>query len=529
MNRAIIHLDLDCFYCQVEQVRQNIRNEPLCVQQWNGILSVNYDARKLGITRQWTAKDIKDKLPNVHLAHVPVLQMGGTKPGYYTESNIHTQKTSLYVYRQASIEIMKLIQSVCPNYQKASIDEAYMDVTDQVNQMIVDNGWSDKTPLVWNSDTFHAIEKVEQSFGIDDARLILACELSEKVRKLIFDTLGYTASTGVASNKALAKLISSMNKPNKQTVLRNNNILEFMKTIPFSKIQGLGGKLGKKVEGSFSVAFASDLWKFSLGELQTRFNPEVGKWLYDISRGVCLSQVSKTQQAKSIQSIKSFNKKLTVIDQLKKWLVTMSAEIFDRANEDFSETGRWPKNLTVSFSVGERIVKHFKFPHQNSLENHVVLFETIWKSIELAPKKLPVGYISMSLTGLEKVSSQSIMNWARPTIPRDISIQNSELSTFSKSSSILLDKRSQTDALLHTLDENGDVLFFKCLECGEAIPIQKKQEHQDHHFALMLARSFDPDPVVVHVPTKRKVPKSKSDFFRKRNGNSSKNNNNNTI
>jgi hypothetical protein len=45
-SRAIIHLDLDCFYAQVEQVRLSISNEPLCVQQWNGILAGIHDLKQ---------------------------------------------------------------------------------------------------------------------------------------------------------------------------------------------------------------------------------------------------------------------------------------------------------------------------------------------------------------------------------------------------------------------------------------------------------------------------------------------------
>ena len=46
--RVILHADLDAFYAQVEQVRLEIPLEtPLCVQQWNGLVAVNYAARAL--------------------------------------------------------------------------------------------------------------------------------------------------------------------------------------------------------------------------------------------------------------------------------------------------------------------------------------------------------------------------------------------------------------------------------------------------------------------------------------------------
>ncbi|KAJ2451939.1 N-acetyltransferase eso1 [Coemansia sp. RSA 2424] len=51
-SRAIIHIDLDCFYCQVEQLRLGIGPDvPLAVQQWQGLIAVNYAARARGVKR----------------------------------------------------------------------------------------------------------------------------------------------------------------------------------------------------------------------------------------------------------------------------------------------------------------------------------------------------------------------------------------------------------------------------------------------------------------------------------------------
>jgi DNA polymerase eta len=53
MERVVIHIDLDCFYAQVESKRLGIPQEsvPLAVQQWQGLIAVNYAARKQGVTR----------------------------------------------------------------------------------------------------------------------------------------------------------------------------------------------------------------------------------------------------------------------------------------------------------------------------------------------------------------------------------------------------------------------------------------------------------------------------------------------
>jgi DNA polymerase eta len=70
-TRIIIHVDLDAFYAQVEHVRLNIPLEqPLCVQQWNGLIAVNYAARTKGIKRHCTVKEALEKCPELKLVHV---------------------------------------------------------------------------------------------------------------------------------------------------------------------------------------------------------------------------------------------------------------------------------------------------------------------------------------------------------------------------------------------------------------------------------------------------------------------------
>jgi DNA polymerase eta len=70
-QRAVIHLDLDAFYAQVELVRLGLDpSTPLCVQQWNGILAVNYPAREFGIKRFMSIEECKSKCPQIVFQHV---------------------------------------------------------------------------------------------------------------------------------------------------------------------------------------------------------------------------------------------------------------------------------------------------------------------------------------------------------------------------------------------------------------------------------------------------------------------------
>ena len=71
--RTIIHLDLDAFFAQVEQVRLGLDpSTPVVCQQWNGVIAVNYPARSFGISRFNTIPECKAKCPNLVCAQLMI-------------------------------------------------------------------------------------------------------------------------------------------------------------------------------------------------------------------------------------------------------------------------------------------------------------------------------------------------------------------------------------------------------------------------------------------------------------------------
>ena len=87
-GRVIIHLDLDAFYAQVESRRLGIDpTTPLVVQQWRGIIAVNYAARAAGIKRHLTVDEAAKLCPGV------VFVPGGTRGGGGAAAH-HWKKTT---------------------------------------------------------------------------------------------------------------------------------------------------------------------------------------------------------------------------------------------------------------------------------------------------------------------------------------------------------------------------------------------------------------------------------------------------
>lgn len=78
-QKVVLHIDLDCFYCQVEQRRLGIPREvPCAVQQWEGLIAVNYAARAAGVSRHMRVHEAKKICPQIQLVHVQTIGEGGS-------------------------------------------------------------------------------------------------------------------------------------------------------------------------------------------------------------------------------------------------------------------------------------------------------------------------------------------------------------------------------------------------------------------------------------------------------------------
>ena len=202
-GRVIIHLDLDAFYAQVESRRLGIHaSTPLVVQQWRGIIAVNYAARAAGIKRHLTVDEAAKLCPGVVFVHVETIGddedeeddehvaedhgrdandeskknatgclktdfddalrarrtyrpndgtfarddepsrravVTNTNGGCLNEPpDRERRKVSLARYRRASVAVMETLADVFPDgaVERASVDEAYVDVTREVDAIL---------------------------------------------------------------------------------------------------------------------------------------------------------------------------------------------------------------------------------------------------------------------------------------------------------------------------------------------------------------------------------------------------------
>ncbi|GAA5967675.1 hypothetical protein JCM11641_005731 [Rhodosporidiobolus odoratus] len=190
--RVIAHVDIDAAYAAMEMARLGIaEDQPMAVQQWNGLIAVNYPARAFGITRHESPAEALKKCPNLKLVHVQTYKNGEAEPGYWEGAKPETHKVSLDMYRKESRKILEVFTEVCPVVEKASIDESFLDLTLPVRRALLARCPSLATPPP-GSDLDTPLPS-PSSLGITDAEvkwdeicnlIPFAGQKKDKVRRL---------------------------------------------------------------------------------------------------------------------------------------------------------------------------------------------------------------------------------------------------------------------------------------------------------------------------------------------------------
>ncbi|KAF2964955.1 hypothetical protein GQX73_g8617 [Xylaria multiplex] len=192
LTQRIVHIDCDAFYAAVEQLdRPELKNVPFAVG--SGVLSTcNYAARKFGCRSGMAGFVAKKICPDLLLI----------RPNFEK-------------YTAKAHEVRDILADYDPRFESASIDEAYLNITEYCAQRNVT-----------------AEEAVQQ----------LRDEIREKTK--------ITVSAGIAANAKLAKICSNFNKPNGQYSLPNDRsaIMAFMYQLPTRKVNGIGRVLERELQ-----------------------------------------------------------------------------------------------------------------------------------------------------------------------------------------------------------------------------------------------------------------------------------------
>ncbi|KAL1812049.1 hypothetical protein ACET3Z_022114 [Daucus carota] len=333
LSRIWLHVDMDAFYAAVETLSDpSLKGKPMAVGGMSMISTANYEARKFGVRAAMPGFIARKLCPE--LIFVPV---------------------DFKKYTHYSDLTRKVFQRYDENFMAASLDEAYLDITDVCSK-----------------------------------RAITGAEVAEELRELVYVETGLTCSAGVAPNRLLAKVCSDINKPNGQFILPNERIavVTFISSLPIRKIGGIGKVTENVLKEVFGISTCEEMLQKS-APLCALFSHSSAAFFLSVGLGLGGTDTPRAKFRKSISNERTFS--ATKDEAL---LYQKIVELAEMLSADMKKEGLSGRTLTLklktaSFEVRTRAV---------TLQNYIYSSEDILKhASKLLKAELP---ISIRLMGL---------------------------------------------------------------------------------------------------------------------------------
>jgi DNA polymerase-4 len=295
-QRIIAHFDLDAFFVEVEVLNNpSLKGKPLIVggSRDRGVVTTcSYEARKFGVHSAMPMKRAMQLCPQAIL-------LKGTRGEY--------SKFSRWV--------TEIIAAKAPLFEKASIDEFYIDLTGM-----------DKffNPLEWT--------------------IALREEITEKTKLPI--------SFGLATNKMVAKMATNEAKPNGYLQILPGKEQEFLAPLPVGSIPGVGEHTRNRLQ-EMGISTIGDLTTYPVEILIAKMGKSAED-LWHRAHGVHNSELHPYHEAKSISTENTFDENKDDMDFLMSELVRMTEKVAFQLREENKMAGclavkiRYPDFETTS-------------------------------------------------------------------------------------------------------------------------------------------------------------------------------------
>jgi len=295
-QRYIAHFDLDSFFVSVEVLNNpSLKDKPVVVggsRERGVVAACSYAARKFGIHSAMPMKQAMQLCPHAILVR-------GTRGEY--------SKFSRWV--------TEIIANKAPLFEKASIDEFYLDLTGMDKYFDV---------YQWTID----------------------------LRQEIIDKTKLPISFGLATNKMIAKIATDEAKPNGYIFIQPGREKDFLAPLKVNKIPGVGDSTYETLK-EMGIYYIGDILTKTPGEMEER----LGKWGADLwvkAQGQHFGQVSSYHEAKSISTENTFEENSADVEFLLSELVRMTERVAFELRQDDKLAGciavkiRYPNFETTS-------------------------------------------------------------------------------------------------------------------------------------------------------------------------------------
>jgi DNA polymerase IV len=343
-QRYIAHFDLDAFFVSVECIlNPSLRGKPLLVggRERGVVAACSYEARKFGIHSAMPMKTAMRLCPQATV-------VGSTRGEYSRYSRWVTE----------------IIAAKAPLFEKASIDEFYLDLT-----------------------------------GMD--RFFDPYQWTIALREEIMGATGLPISFALASNKMISKIATQEAKPNGYIHVPNGMEQEFLAPLPVNKIPGVGEHtyLSMKEMGILTIR---DLSFQPVEALERKFG-KYGVELWSKSRGIHTGEVVPYHEAKSISTENTFEENTVDMDFLMAELVRMTERVGYELRQDNKTAGC----VAVKIRYGDfettsrQVTIPYTFYDDELIAKAKELFHKLWRKGE------PIRLMGVRLSELTSEAVQT--------------------------------------------------------------------------------------------------------------------------
>jgi nucleotidyltransferase/DNA polymerase involved in DNA repair len=292
--RIIAHVDMDSFFTSCEVLRRpELKGKAIVVGadpkggKGRGVVSAaSYEARKYGIHSGMPISIAYRKCPNC--VFLPV---------------------DYEYYLKISQKVMEILRRKTNKLEIASIDEAYLDLT------------------------------YLQSY---DRAKEIALEIKREIAQL-----GLTCSIGIGPNKLISKIASDFQKPDGLTIVRNEQVIEFLKPLEVRVIPGIGPKTSEFLKQN-GVSRIADLQAIDRDKLREWFG-KFGDEIYNYARGIDDSELITEWEPKCLSREHTFERDTFSIRKIRNTLGTFASELA----KEIKEEGKKFRTVTIKIRFSD--------------------------------------------------------------------------------------------------------------------------------------------------------------------------------
>jgi len=268
---GILHVDMDAFYAAVEVLHDpSLRGLPLIIGGRDGrsvVSSASYEARRFGVRSAMPVGQALRLCPTARVV-----------PPDFTR------------YRAVSAQVMEIFQSITPLVEPLSIDEAFLDV--------------------------RGVRRLWGSPG----------EIAALIRRRVRDEVGITCSVGVAATKHVAKMASTVSKPDGMLVVPAARTQEFLDPRPVGAMWGVGPKAAEALQRR-GIRLIRDVREAPAEALERAVGAALGQRMQELARGLDPRSVETERVEKSIGHEETFDRDIADVDLLRSELLRLADRV----------------------------------------------------------------------------------------------------------------------------------------------------------------------------------------------------------